>query len=195
MSGDVNGLKTLILKENSSAYFIHCFAHQLQLTLVAVASNDFNVGNFFDQLAHVNNVVAGSSKRQEILRDKQYSEMQKAISLGQAFTGLGQNQEKSLQRAGDTRWGSHFGSITSLIYLFGSVLEVLLLIADNVIVSTLQQRVDADKVLVHIRCFDFIFSMHMMESILSITNDLSQALQRKEQDLVNAVKLVEIAKK
>ncbi|XP_060181359.1 uncharacterized protein LOC132610969 [Lycium barbarum] len=37
MQGEINGLKTLILKDNSSAYCVHCFAHQLQLTLVAVA--------------------------------------------------------------------------------------------------------------------------------------------------------------
>lgn len=105
--------------------------------------------------------------------------MQKAIALGKTFTGVGQNQETSLKCVGDTRWGSHFGSITSLIHLFGSLLEVLLLISNNVIASTLQQRIDADNVLVHIRCFDFIFSILMMESILLITNDLSQALQKK----------------
>ena len=28
MQGDINGLKTLILKENKSAFYVHCFAHQ-----------------------------------------------------------------------------------------------------------------------------------------------------------------------
>ena len=37
MRGEFNGLKTLILQENPRAYYVHCFAHQLQLTLVAVA--------------------------------------------------------------------------------------------------------------------------------------------------------------
>lgn len=27
MRGEFNGLKTLILQENSSAYYVHCFAH------------------------------------------------------------------------------------------------------------------------------------------------------------------------
>ena len=39
MQGNINGLKTLILKENKPAFYVHCFAHQLQLTLVAVAKN------------------------------------------------------------------------------------------------------------------------------------------------------------
>ena len=37
MSSEFNGLQALILKENESAHYIHCFAHQLQLILVDVA--------------------------------------------------------------------------------------------------------------------------------------------------------------
>jgi hypothetical protein len=36
MRGKFNGLQSLILRENSSAYYVHCFAHQLQLVLVAI---------------------------------------------------------------------------------------------------------------------------------------------------------------
>ena len=39
MRGELNGPKTLIMIENESAYYIHCFAHQLQLTIVAVVKN------------------------------------------------------------------------------------------------------------------------------------------------------------
>ena len=47
MQGDINGLKTLILKENKSTFYIHCFANQLQLTLVVVAKNHINIAEFF----------------------------------------------------------------------------------------------------------------------------------------------------
>ena len=47
MQGDINGLKTLILKENKSAFYVHCFAHQLQLTLVDIAKNHINIVEFF----------------------------------------------------------------------------------------------------------------------------------------------------
>ncbi|KAH0688912.1 hypothetical protein KY289_016270 [Solanum tuberosum] len=36
MQGEINGLKSLILQDTSSAYSIHCFAHQLQLALVEI---------------------------------------------------------------------------------------------------------------------------------------------------------------
>ena len=46
MRGDINDLKTLILKENKLAFYVHCFAYQLQLTLVAVAKNHINIAEF-----------------------------------------------------------------------------------------------------------------------------------------------------
>ena len=46
MSGEFNGLKALILKENSSAYFVHCFAHQLQLVVVALANKHLEICKF-----------------------------------------------------------------------------------------------------------------------------------------------------
>ena len=60
MQGQFNGLKTLIMKENESAYYVHCFAHQLQLALVAVAKNHNKIATFFNFVAIVVNVVGGS---------------------------------------------------------------------------------------------------------------------------------------
>lgn len=51
MRGAINGLKSLILKESPCAYYVHCFAHQLQLTLVAVAKKNVDCSVLFDSLA------------------------------------------------------------------------------------------------------------------------------------------------
>ncbi|XP_074326929.1 uncharacterized protein LOC141664872 [Apium graveolens] len=69
MRGEFNGLKSLILRENESAHYIHYFAHQLQLTLVAIAKNDIHVGSLFNMLAILVNVVGASCKRQDMLRE------------------------------------------------------------------------------------------------------------------------------
>jgi hypothetical protein len=42
--------------------------------------------------------------------------------------------------------------------------------------------------------FDFAITLHLMKKVLGISNDLSQALQRKDQDIVNAMNLVSITK-
>lgn len=33
MRGEFNGLKSLVLKDNPLAFYVHCFAHRLQLTI------------------------------------------------------------------------------------------------------------------------------------------------------------------
>jgi hypothetical protein len=43
-----------------------------------------------------------------MIRESQQESLKKIIGCGQLSTGMGLNQEQSLQRAGDTRWGSHF---------------------------------------------------------------------------------------
>ena len=47
MRGEFNGLKSKILQENRSAYYVHCFAHQLQLVIVAVAKKNEDISDFF----------------------------------------------------------------------------------------------------------------------------------------------------
>lgn len=69
MKGEFNGLKALILKDNVSAFYVHCFAHQLQLVVVAVARNHTGVGNFFDMLSLVVNVGCASCQQKDMIRE------------------------------------------------------------------------------------------------------------------------------
>ncbi|XP_021775781.1 zinc finger MYM-type protein 1-like [Chenopodium quinoa] len=63
MKGEINGLKTFIMNDTPRAYYIHCFAHQLQLTLVVVAKRNDSCGWLFEILANLLNVVGVSCKR------------------------------------------------------------------------------------------------------------------------------------
>ena len=69
MQGDINSLKTLILKENKSAFYVHCFAHQLQLTFVVIAKNYINIAEFFYVVSNLVTIVRGFCKRLNALRD------------------------------------------------------------------------------------------------------------------------------
>ena len=42
--------------------------------------------------------------------------------------------------------------------------------------------------------FEFVFILHLMKELLGFTDDLSQALQRKSQDILNAMHLVSLTK-
>ncbi|XP_021836807.2 uncharacterized protein [Spinacia oleracea] len=126
MQGSINGLKTLILNESPCAYFVHCFAHQLQLTQVALAKKNSDcVWLFVDVLAPLLNFVSGSPKRKEFLREKQAQRVVDALSFGELETGTGLNQELGLGRPCDTRWGSYFKTILNVLDLYPSILESL----------------------------------------------------------------------
>ncbi|KAM3303301.1 hypothetical protein P3S67_014331 [Capsicum chacoense] len=50
MKREINGLKTLIIKDSPSTHYIHYFAYQLQLTLVDIAKKYVEVEDFFDHV-------------------------------------------------------------------------------------------------------------------------------------------------
>ncbi|KAK1592913.1 hypothetical protein Q3G72_032324 [Acer saccharum] len=190
MQGEFNGLKSLIMKENECAYYIHCFAHQLQLALVALAKKHVDVQSLFNIVANVVNIVGASPKRRDILWDKQAMVVFEAIKNGELSNGRGLNQETNLKRFGDTLWGSHYGTLISIITMFPSLIDVLEIIADDG--STSEQRCEANYLVELMQSFNFVFCLHLMKDVLGITNELSQALQRKDQDIVNAMKLVSL---
>ncbi|XP_057793166.1 uncharacterized protein LOC131009775 [Salvia miltiorrhiza] len=63
MKGEINDLKTLIRGDTPSAYYVHCFAHQLQLILVAIAKKNNECVWLFDTFAILLNVIGVSCKR------------------------------------------------------------------------------------------------------------------------------------
>jgi hypothetical protein len=42
--------------------------------------------------------------------------------------------------------------------------------------------------------YDFALTLHLMKNVLDISNELSQALQKKYQDILNAMNMVNITK-
>ena len=70
MRGEFNGLKALILNNNPNAYYVHCFAHRLQLTLMAVTKKHNEVEDVFNFISSIINIVGASCKRMEVIREK-----------------------------------------------------------------------------------------------------------------------------
>ncbi|XP_073119737.1 uncharacterized protein [Henckelia pumila] len=63
MRGEWNGLQALFLRDCPYAYYVYCFAHRLQLALVAAAKEVSDVWLFFSKLTSIVNFVTISSKR------------------------------------------------------------------------------------------------------------------------------------
>ncbi|KAL6557316.1 hypothetical protein OROMI_017666 [Orobanche minor] len=187
MRGQFKGLQALILRDCKYAYYVHCLAHRLQLALMAASQGVIALRKFFTQLSFIVNVVSASSKRTDQLRDAQVEQIAYLISIDELETGSGLNQIGTLQRAGDTRWSSHLRSVSSLIKMFSPTCEVLLKIVEE---GTGSIRGDADSAYEAMTTFGFIFVLHLEKKIMEITDLLCQALQRQDQDIFNALRLV-----
>ncbi|XP_059277882.1 uncharacterized protein LOC132032103 [Lycium ferocissimum] len=140
-----------------------------------VAKKHHKVDQFFDILANVLNVIGGSFKRREMLRDDQAEKLKELLVLGEVHTGSGLNQELGLQRAGDTRWSSHFKTVRNFISLFSSIIHVLGVLAKEG--SNYQERSLAKSLVDDIRSYEFVYTLHLMLKVLAITHDLNMALQ------------------
>jgi hypothetical protein len=105
MRGGIKGLKTLFLKDSPSAYYIHYFAHQLQLVLVGVAKGSDECVWFFDHVSTLLNIIGISCKRHGMFQNFNLQNILNAINYGDIDTGKGLNQHMGLARPGQTRWG------------------------------------------------------------------------------------------
>ncbi|XP_061360340.1 uncharacterized protein LOC133304340 [Gastrolobium bilobum] len=192
MCGEWNGLQALFVNECPCAYYVHCFAHRLQLAWIAASKEFSSIYQFFQNLNFIINIITASSKRHDQFQAAQISEFERLQTIGELETGTGSNQVGTLKRASDTRWGSHFYSICSLQRGYNESCSVLEKIRREG--SNYSQREDATAAYKMITSFEFIFTLLLMKEIMGITEILCQALQQKSQDILNAMQLVSSTK-
>ncbi|XP_058189162.1 uncharacterized protein LOC131306757 [Rhododendron vialii] len=192
MQGEFNDLKALTLKENPCAYYVHCFAHQLQLALVGLAKKQEQIGMLFYFVNRVVIVVGVSCKCCGVLWEKQLETVVQALCIGELSSGQGLNQETNLQCPGDTRWGSHYRTLVRLMGMFDSVIHVLEIISEEG--SNTDQKAEWNVLMDNLQSFEFVLNLHLMRAVLAITSKLSLALRKKDQEIVNALTLVQMSK-
>ncbi|XP_023752846.2 uncharacterized protein LOC111901193 [Lactuca sativa] len=137
--------------------------------------------------------LCASSKRHDELQKEKATEIEQLLELGEIESGKGLNQVGTLRRAGDTHWGSHFRSVCSLLNMFACTRVVLQGIIDDVS-ATYSQRGDADAAYCYLKSFEFVFILHLIKEVIGKTEILSQALQKKSQDILNVMELVSATK-
>jgi general stress protein CsbA len=108
MRGEWNGLQALFLRECLYAYYVHCFAHKLQLALVAASRKVKCVHQFFVHLTNIISIVVGSSKCNDELKSFHKVDIESMVASNKIETERGKNQIGTLQRPRDIRWSSHF---------------------------------------------------------------------------------------
>ncbi|XP_044382408.1 zinc finger MYM-type protein 1 isoform X2 [Triticum aestivum] len=156
MRGEFNGLQKLVRDEAPYAFYVHCFAHQLQ--------------------------------RKDALLAKHQDELLHLMENGRISSGTWLDQESSITRQGDTRWGSHLRTLLRIFTMWNAVVDVLGIVVVDAREHTCQGG--ASGLLIKMECFEFLFIMLFSINLLGTTNYLSQALQRKNQNTVEAMHLI-----
>ncbi|GAA0166479.1 hypothetical protein LIER_21625 [Lithospermum erythrorhizon] len=168
MRGQFNGLQALIANECPYAYYVHCLAHRLQLT---ASSEVLHIKIFFEKLKYIIDSYTSLPKRNDELHNFQTEETTQMTQICELETGSGLNHIGNLQRAGDTRWGSHLKSVTSLIIMFNATHRVLDHIIEEGNIPT--QRGQAFLALESLNSFEFVLILHFVKQIMEITDALS----------------------
>jgi hypothetical protein len=139
------------------------------------------------------NIVGVSCKRHGMLRTARLENIIKALECGQIESGSGLNQEMGLPRPGETRWGSHYKIVCNIIAMYPIIRDVLITLGEDTTIKSDWSKIHF--MVGAFESFDFVFDAHLMFVILGYTNELSECLQRREQDILNAISLITVAKR
>ena len=188
MRGGWNGLQALVSNNCPYAYYIHYFAHRLQLALVVASKEVIHVQQFFTNLSSIVNIVCASCNQREDLQVAQAAEFAYVIEIDEIEIGRRLNQISTLQQAGDTRWSSHLKSVSNLIKIFSPICEVIVQLID--MGTTSSQQGKADSIYQVMTSFEFVFILHLVKETMQITGHSCMAFQSKSQDILSVMHLV-----
>jgi len=91
MRGEFNGVHKLIRDENPYAFYVHCFAHQLQSVVVAVSTSTPAIADFFNYVPLIVNTVGASCMRKDVLLAKHHDKLLEKVENCEIATGRGLN--------------------------------------------------------------------------------------------------------
>ena len=185
MRGEFNGLQKQIHDENPYAFYVHCFAHQLQLVIVSITSSCSSFDDFFNYVSLIVTSASSSCKRKDKLNATHQEEILKKLETGEIFSGKGKHQRTNLVRPGETRWGSHLTTLARIETMWNSVVKVLSMIHEDE-----RNTSRAGGLVRKMESFSFVLNLKLMLKVLRITNELSQLLQRKDKNIVQAMSLL-----
>jgi hypothetical protein len=126
-----------------------------------------------------------------MLRVAQAEHVIEALELGEIENGRGLHQEMGLGRPGDTRWGSHYKTIQHIILMYRPIRQVLQEIGDD---PEYKESGKVEMALCSLESFEFVFLAHLLDTIFGYIDDLNCSLQKKDQDIINAVSLIFLTK-
>lgn len=83
-------LRLYFLNENTSAHYIHCFSHQLQLTLMIVVKSHVHIALLFPIMSSVMDIINVSCRRRDQVWELQ---CEKALNALQSKKNKNKNKK------------------------------------------------------------------------------------------------------
>ncbi|WJX54128.1 hypothetical protein P8452_40048 [Trifolium repens] len=187
-----NDLRTLFLNECPYAYYVHGFAHKLELALVGASTGVVPVQQFFSNLIYIVKFFCTCRKPHDELLAAELYKISHLLDNDELGFGEVEDELCIFQRVSDARSMSYFSSICNLINMYDATCCLLEKLFDGK--STYCQHGNAYTAYNYFTTFEFVLILHLMRDIMGITDDLCQALQQQSLDVVNVKHLLRSTK-
>lgn len=181
MAGHYSGLQARVREACPEAYFVHCYAHRLNLVVVDTCTKNVDARNFFGILQKLYVFIENSTKRHGLFQDIKRDEMLSDEGVAQ--------KGGNLTSLSATRWCARAQNCTVLSKNIVSVVRTLTAISTDASYDT---ETAANAIALH-KCIDFKFCLCLtvFSEILKLCNIASKSLQSPKVDISAAVSLVE----
>lgn len=176
MSGWANGVQAKVQEIAPNACYIHCYAHRLNLVLVDTISNILDIKDFFSVIQNLYTFICNSNTRYQL-----FIQCQKELGFKTILT---------LERNASTRWCYWYRSVTKIIKSYEAIIIVLELTSD----SHTEASPEAIGLKAKLESPKYILYLHIFESILGLTYNLSEQLQARETTLTRAASLISVVR-
>ncbi|XP_050217531.1 uncharacterized protein LOC126668368 [Mercurialis annua] len=100
---------------NKKGEIIERFLAIEHLVVVPIAKHIPVVAEFFTNISMIVNIAGASCKTRDELNKHRDADIFEKLETGELTTGKGLNQQTTLTRPGDTRWGSHHATLARLL--------------------------------------------------------------------------------
>jgi hypothetical protein len=158
MSGCIAGVSTLIKEKAPAAIYVHCWAHKLNLALVAASNREREVFAFFALLEALYVYISGT------VPHALFCKMQQLIRPGVV---------RELKKLSETRWSCRSSSIAAVKQTFPALLLALGQLAND----SDNERASSARGLICQLDFGFVVRLHMYGLVFESTNLVSKQLQ------------------
>jgi hypothetical protein len=176
MRGQYTGLQARVKSASPTAYFVHCYAHRLNLVIIDVCSENVMSRNFFCIIQKLYSFIESSAKRHGLFQD--------IIRDNSGVTGC-----HTLRSLSTTRWSSRADNCAVIMETLPAIIYTL----EKITVDSSYDRDTAADAFSLSKSIDFDFCLCLvgLNDILQLCNVVSKSLQKEDLDISVATTQVE----